>query len=89
MRKRLQPLLRDETSVKSRPRKPRDPAQPNLPFDEMPSRVEPALALLQNLLREGRRSCLIKFLWPITSYGIPADQSIASWGEDFFELGRS
>ncbi|MGO6959044.1 ATP-dependent DNA ligase, partial [Rhizobium ruizarguesonis] len=31
------PLLRDaDKPVRSRPRKPRDPAQPNLPLDPMP-----------------------------------------------------
>lgn len=42
------PLLRDaDKPVRSRPRKPRDPAQPNLPLDPMPARVEPCLALLR------------------------------------------
>lgn len=48
MRIRSKPLLQDEHIAKSRPRKPRDPSQPNLPFDEMPSRIEPALALLKS-----------------------------------------
>ena len=48
MRNRSKPLLQDEHIAKSRPRKPRDPLQPNLPFDEMPSRIEPALALLKS-----------------------------------------
>ncbi|MBY3447452.1 non-homologous end-joining DNA ligase [Rhizobium laguerreae] len=41
------PLLTVEKPVRSRPRKPRDPAQPNLPLDPMPDRVEPCLALLK------------------------------------------
>lgn len=47
-RKTSQPLLRKiETPIRSRPRKPRDPAQPQLPFDPMPDRIEPCLALLK------------------------------------------
>ncbi|MBY2996736.1 ATP-dependent DNA ligase [Rhizobium leguminosarum] len=42
------PLLQDaDKPVRSRPRKPRDPAQPNLPLDPMPARIEPCLALLR------------------------------------------
>ncbi|NKK33415.1 ATP-dependent DNA ligase [Rhizobium leguminosarum bv. viciae] len=42
------PLLRDaDKPVRSRPRKARDPAQPNLPLDPMPDRIEPCLALLK------------------------------------------
>ncbi|MEH7904346.1 non-homologous end-joining DNA ligase [Rhizobium laguerreae] len=42
------PLLQDaENPVRSRPRKPRDPAQPNLLLDPMPDRIEPCLALLK------------------------------------------
>ncbi|NEK40681.1 ATP-dependent DNA ligase [Rhizobium leguminosarum] len=42
------PLLRDaEAPIRSRPRKKRNPSQPALPFDPMPDRVEPALALLK------------------------------------------
>ncbi|MBY5849708.1 ATP-dependent DNA ligase [Rhizobium leguminosarum] len=42
------PLLQDaDKPVQSRPRKPRDPAQPNLPLDSMPDRIEPCLALLK------------------------------------------
>ncbi len=48
MRSRSKPLLRDDQVAKSKPKRPRDPAQPNLPFDEMPSRIEPALALLKS-----------------------------------------
>ncbi len=47
-RKPSQPLLREtEAAIRSRPRKRRDPAQPHLPFDPMPDRVEPCLALLK------------------------------------------
>ncbi|MBY3211898.1 non-homologous end-joining DNA ligase [Rhizobium laguerreae] len=43
------PLLRDaEKPITSRPRKPRDPAQPNLLLDPMPARIEPCLALLKS-----------------------------------------
>ncbi|MCH4546820.1 non-homologous end-joining DNA ligase [Rhizobium changzhiense] len=42
------PLLQDaDKPVRSRPRKARDPAQPNLPLDPMPDRIEPCLALLK------------------------------------------
>ncbi|EJC66167.1 DNA polymerase LigD-like ligase domain-containing protein [Rhizobium leguminosarum bv. viciae WSM1455] len=42
------PLLQDtDKPVRSRPRKPRDPAQPNLLLDPMPERVDPCLALLK------------------------------------------
>ncbi|NKL37510.1 ATP-dependent DNA ligase [Rhizobium leguminosarum bv. viciae] len=42
------PLLQDaDKPVRSRPRKPRNPAQPNLPLDPMPDRIEPCLALLK------------------------------------------
>lgn len=47
MRRPSKPLLHDDSVAKSRPRKARDPAQPNLPFDRMPERIEPALALLK------------------------------------------
>ncbi|TCM48348.1 bifunctional non-homologous end joining protein LigD [Rhizobium sp. PP-F2F-G48] len=47
-RKKSQPLLREtDAPIRSRPRKPRDPAQPQLPFDPMPDRIEPCLALLK------------------------------------------
>ncbi|NKJ96103.1 ATP-dependent DNA ligase [Rhizobium leguminosarum bv. viciae] len=43
------PLLQDaDKPVRSRPRKPRDPTQPNLPLDPMPARIEPCLALLKS-----------------------------------------
>lgn len=48
MRSRSKPLLRDEQVAKSKPRRRRDPAQPDLPFDQMPARIEPALALLKS-----------------------------------------
>ncbi|MDM9619065.1 non-homologous end-joining DNA ligase [Rhizobium sp. S96] len=41
------PLVVPEKPLRSRARKPRDPAQPNLPFDPMPERIEPCLALLK------------------------------------------
>ncbi|TAU98181.1 ATP-dependent DNA ligase [Rhizobium leguminosarum] len=42
------PLLQDaDRPVRSRRRKPRNPAQPNLPLDPMPDRIEPCLALLK------------------------------------------
>ncbi|WP_183908978.1 non-homologous end-joining DNA ligase [Rhizobium sp. BK226] len=47
-RQKSQPLLREtDAPIRSRPRKPRDPAQPQLPFDPMPDRIEPCLALLK------------------------------------------
>ncbi|MGP4670206.1 non-homologous end-joining DNA ligase [Agrobacterium pusense] len=45
---RSKPLLRDiEAPIRSKPRRKRNPAQPQLLFDPMPDRVEPALALLK------------------------------------------
>ena len=42
------PLLRDtDAPIRSRPRKKRNPDAPQLPFDPMPDRVEPALAELR------------------------------------------
>ncbi|KQS95454.1 non-homologous end-joining DNA ligase [Rhizobium sp. Leaf386] len=53
-RKTSQPLLREtEAPARSRPRRPRDPAQPQLPFDSMPARIEPCLALLKAKLPIG------------------------------------
>ncbi|MDE1995412.1 MAG: non-homologous end-joining DNA ligase [Rhizobiaceae bacterium] len=46
-RSRSKPLLANDRPLKSRVRKPRDPSQPNLPFDPMPERIEPCLALLK------------------------------------------
>ena len=47
MVRRARPLLQDDQVAKSKPRRRRDPAQPRLPFDPMPKRVEPCLALLK------------------------------------------
>ncbi|MFC5760495.1 non-homologous end-joining DNA ligase [Rhizobium sp. GCM10022189] len=41
------PLLQVDKPLRSRARRPRDPAQPNLPLDPMPVRIEPCLALLK------------------------------------------
>jgi bifunctional non-homologous end joining protein LigD len=50
------PLLREaDQPVRSRPRKPRDPAQPNLPLDQMPTRIEPCLALLKHKPPQGEQ----------------------------------
>lgn len=53
MSRRAKPLLQDEQLLKSRPARPRDPAQPNLPFDLMPERIEPCLALLKKVPPKG------------------------------------
>ncbi|MBY3211978.1 non-homologous end-joining DNA ligase [Rhizobium laguerreae] len=46
-RKPSKPLLGEaDAPLRSRPRRRRDPAQPNLPLDAMPARIEPCLALL-------------------------------------------
>ncbi|TBE15342.1 non-homologous end-joining DNA ligase [Rhizobium ruizarguesonis] len=46
---RSKPLLRDtEAPIRSRPRGRRNPAQPQLLFDPMPERVDPALAQLKS-----------------------------------------
>lgn len=42
---RSQPLVASEEPLWSRSRRPRDPSQPRLPLDPMPSRIEPCLAL--------------------------------------------
>lgn len=47
MRSKPKPLLREPSVARSKPRKRRDPEQPQLPFDKMPERIEPALALLK------------------------------------------
>ena len=45
---RPQPLLRDtDAPIRGRPRKRRDPQQPQLALDPMPERIEPCLALLK------------------------------------------
>ncbi|NEK18074.1 DNA ligase [Rhizobium leguminosarum] len=47
-RQKSQPLLREtDLPVRSRLLKARDPARPQLPFDPMPDRIEPCLALLK------------------------------------------
>jgi bifunctional non-homologous end joining protein LigD len=48
MAPRSKPLLTSDKPVRTRASKPRDPAQPHLPFDPMPDRVEPCLALLKS-----------------------------------------
>lgn len=51
---RSKPLLREtDQPVRLRPRRRRDPEQPNLPLDPMPERVEPCLALLKSEPPEG------------------------------------
>lgn len=53
-RKPSKPLLVDENApLQSRPVKRRDPEQPQLPFDPMPDRVEPCLALLKSKPPQG------------------------------------
>ncbi|MGO7788375.1 non-homologous end-joining DNA ligase [Rhizobium ruizarguesonis] len=47
-RKSSKPLLHEsDAPVRGRPRRRRDPAQPNLPLDPMRARIEPCLALLR------------------------------------------
>ncbi|MBY5406596.1 non-homologous end-joining DNA ligase [Rhizobium leguminosarum] len=47
-RKPPKPLLGEaDALLRSRPRRRRDPAQPNLPLDPMPDRIDPCLALLR------------------------------------------
>ncbi|OWW02383.1 ATP-dependent DNA ligase [Rhizobium sp. R72] len=53
MSRRAKPLLQDDQVAKSKPARPRDPAQPHLPFDPMPTRVEPCLALLKKVPPKG------------------------------------
>lgn len=48
MTRRSKPLLRESDVARSKPKRRRDPAQPNLPLDPMPERVEPCLALLKS-----------------------------------------
>lgn len=53
-RKPSKPLLIDENApLQSRPVRRRDPEQPQLPFDPMPDRVEPCLALLKSKPPQG------------------------------------
>ena len=40
-------LATSEPTIQSRPLRGRDPRQPDLPFDPMPRRIEPCLALLR------------------------------------------
>lgn len=52
---RSKPLLRDtEAPIRSKPRRKPNPAQPQLPFDPMPDRVEPALAQLKSHPPKGK-----------------------------------
>ncbi|AUX79619.1 non-homologous end-joining DNA ligase [Sinorhizobium fredii] len=53
MSRRAKPLLQDDSVAKSKPARPRNPAQPNLPFDPMPERIEPCLALLKPVPPKG------------------------------------
>lgn len=53
MSRRAKPLLQDDSVAKSKPARPRDPAQPNLPFDPMAERIEPCLALLKPVPPKG------------------------------------
>ncbi|NEI06145.1 ATP-dependent DNA ligase [Rhizobium leguminosarum] len=47
-RKPPKPLLGEaDAPLRSRPRRRRDPAQPNLPLDPMPDRIDPCLALVR------------------------------------------
>jgi bifunctional non-homologous end joining protein LigD len=54
MSRPAKPLLQDAQAAKSHPRRRRDPAQSGLPFDPMPDRVEPCLALLKTTAPTGR-----------------------------------
>lgn len=47
-KRRPSPLLLGDQIAQSQPRPRRDPAQPNFPFDPMPDRIEPCLALLKS-----------------------------------------
>jgi bifunctional non-homologous end joining protein LigD len=53
MSRRAKLLLQDDQVAKSRLRSRRDEAQPNLPFDPMPERIEPCLALLKTTAPAG------------------------------------
>lgn len=46
-KRRSSPLLQSDQMAQSQPRRRRDPTQPNLPFDPMPERIDPCLALLK------------------------------------------
>ena len=55
-RKPAKPLLGEaEAPIRSRPRKKRDPAQPQLTLDPMPARIDPCLALLKPKPPKGRQ----------------------------------
>ncbi|PDT23891.1 non-homologous end-joining DNA ligase [Rhizobium hidalgonense] len=55
-RKPAKPLLGEaEAPIRSRPRKKRDPAQPQLTLDPMPARIDPCLALLKPRPPKGRQ----------------------------------
>ncbi|QJS29300.1 non-homologous end-joining DNA ligase [Rhizobium ruizarguesonis] len=59
---RSKPLLRDESGqLQSRPIRKRNPAQPQLLFDPMPDRVEPALAALKTRAPAGNFGWEIKW----------------------------
>ncbi|OWV72193.1 ATP-dependent DNA ligase [Rhizobium sp. R634] len=54
--KPVKPLLSEaEAPMRSRPRKKRDPAQPQLTLDPMPTRIDPCLALLKPRPPKGRQ----------------------------------
>jgi len=53
MSRRAKLLLQDDQVAKSRLRSRRDEAQANLPFDPMPERIEPCLALLKTTAPAG------------------------------------
>lgn len=53
MSRRAKLLLQDDQVAKSRLRSRRDEAQPNLPFDPMPERIAPCLALLKTTAPAG------------------------------------
>ncbi len=53
MSRRAKLLLQDDQVAKSRLRSRRDEAQPNDPFDPMPERIEPCLALLKTTAPAG------------------------------------
>lgn len=53
-RKSSKPLLADpDAPLRSRPKNARDPNQARLPFDRMPERIEPCLALLAHKVPKG------------------------------------
>jgi bifunctional non-homologous end joining protein LigD len=53
MRRPAKPLLQEDEAARSKPARSRDPAQPKLPFDKMPDRFEPCLALLKTAPPQG------------------------------------